>query len=84
MKSQLYCITIARVVYLKVVDLLASLMKKNCLFCILSPIPLLPRDLCNRSDHIDIPSTQHKSLKGSRRLTKVRKPRSLKKWIPIR
>ncbi|TYI03364.1 hypothetical protein ES332_A11G333500v1 [Gossypium tomentosum] len=58
--------------------------KKNCLFCILSPVPLLPRALRNRSDHIDIPSTQHRSSKGSRRLTKARKPGSFRKWIPIR
>jgi hypothetical protein len=31
--------------------------EKNCLFCILSPVPLLPRALRNRSDYIDIPST---------------------------
>ena len=31
--------------------------EKNCLFCILSPVPLLPRALRNRSDEIDIPST---------------------------
>ncbi|TYH83836.1 hypothetical protein ES332_D02G158700v1 [Gossypium tomentosum] len=37
-----------------------------------------------RSDHIDIPSTQHRSSKGSRRLTKARKPGSFRKWIPIR
>ncbi|WEL95536.1 hypothetical protein [Xanthomonas phage vB_XooS_NR08] len=30
------------------------------------PVLLLPRVLCNRSDHIDIPSTQHRSSKGSR------------------
>ncbi|KAH0993551.1 hypothetical protein GBA52_005034 [Prunus armeniaca] len=58
--------------------------EKNCLFCILSPVPLLPRALRNRSDHIDIPSTQHRSLKGSRRPTKARKPGSFRKWIPIR
>ncbi|TYH91273.1 hypothetical protein ES332_A13G106500v1 [Gossypium tomentosum] len=58
--------------------------EKNCLFCILSPVPLLPRALRNRSDHIDIPSTQHRSSKGSRRLTKARKPGSFRKWIPIR
>ncbi|KAB2045224.1 hypothetical protein ES319_D01G145400v1 [Gossypium barbadense] len=50
----------------------------------LSLVPLLPRALCNRSDHIDIPSTQHRSLKGSRRLTKARKLGSFRKWIPIR
>ncbi|KAG6750210.1 hypothetical protein POTOM_047301 [Populus tomentosa] len=32
----------------------------------------------------DILSTQHKSLKGSRRPTKARKPGSFRKWIPIR
>ena len=58
--------------------------EKNCLFCILSPVPLLPRALRNRSDHIDIPSTQHRSSKGSRRSTKARKPESFRKWIPIR
>ncbi|KAJ4699805.1 30S ribosomal protein S12, chloroplastic [Melia azedarach] len=52
--------------------------------CILSPVPLLPRVLRNRSDHIDIPSTQHRSSKGSRRPTKARKPGSFRKWIPIR
>ncbi|TYI10176.1 hypothetical protein ES332_A09G124500v1, partial [Gossypium tomentosum] len=57
---------------------------KNCLFCILSPVPLLLWALRNRSDHIDIPSTQHRSSKGSRRLTKARKPGSFRKWIPIR
>ncbi|KAF4359995.1 hypothetical protein F8388_004502 [Cannabis sativa] len=36
------------------------------------------------SDHIDIPSTQHRSSKGSRRPTKARKPGSFRKWIPIR
>jgi len=40
--------------------------------------------LRNRSDHIDIPSTQHRSSKGSRRPTKARKPGSFRKWIPIR
>ncbi|MFQ6660104.1 hypothetical protein Gotur_028722, partial [Gossypium turneri] len=45
--------------------------------------PLLPRALRNRSDHIDILSTQYNSSKGSRRLTKVRKLGSFKKWIPI-
>ena len=58
--------------------------EKNCLFCILSPVPLLPRALRNQSDHIDIPSTQHRSSKGSRRPTKARKPESFRKWIPIR
>ncbi|KAG4187791.1 hypothetical protein ERO13_A08G123675v2, partial [Gossypium hirsutum] len=48
-------------------------LKKNYLFCILSPVPLLPRALRNRSDHIDTPSTQHRSSKGSRRLTKAQK-----------
>ncbi|TYH76818.1 hypothetical protein ES332_D04G112900v1 [Gossypium tomentosum] len=37
-----------------------------------------------RSDHIDIPSTQHRSSKGSQRLTKARKPGSFRKWIPNR
>ncbi|KAB1994380.1 hypothetical protein ES319_D13G095700v1, partial [Gossypium barbadense] len=54
-------------------------LKKNCHFDILSSIPLVPRALCSRSDHIDIPSTQHRSSKGSRRLTKSRKPRSFQK-----
>nr|KJB19301.1 hypothetical protein B456_003G094200 [Gossypium raimondii] len=54
------------------------------LFCILSPVSLLPRALRNRLDLIDIPSTQHRSSKGSRRLTKARKPGSFRKWIPIR
>ncbi|KAF4366423.1 hypothetical protein G4B88_003135 [Cannabis sativa] len=36
------------------------------------------------SDHIDIPSTQHRSSKGSRRPTRARKPGSFRKWIPIR
>ena len=36
------------------------------------------------SFHIDIPSTQHRSSKGSRRPTKARKPGSFRKWIPIR
>ena len=36
------------------------------------------------SDHIDIPSTQHRSSKGSRRPTKARKPGSFRKRIPIR
>lgn len=52
-----------------------NIIEKNCLFCILSPIPLLPRALRNWSDHIDIPSTQHRSSKGSRtthQSTKVR------------
>jgi len=62
----------------------ANIIEKNCRFCILSPVPLLPRALRNRSDHIDIPSTQHRSLKGSRRPTKARKPGSFRKWIPIR
>ena len=48
-----------------------NIIEKSCLFCILSPVPLLLRALRNRSDHIDIPSTQHRSLKGSRRPTKV-------------
>ncbi|KAL4347764.1 hypothetical protein GQ457_17G000650 [Hibiscus cannabinus] len=58
--------------------------ESNCLFCILSPIPLLLRALRKRSDHIDIPSTQHRSSKRSRRLTKARKPGFFRKWIPIR
>lgn len=61
-----------------------NIIEKNCLFCILSPVPLLPRALRNRSDHIDILSTQHRSSKGSRRPTKARKPGSFRKWIPIR
>ena len=61
-----------------------NLIEKNCLFCILSPVLLLPRALRNRSDHIDIPSTQHRSSKGSRRPTKARKPGFFRKWIPIR
>ncbi|KAJ4699500.1 Ycf15, partial [Melia azedarach] len=105
MKVQLHCIARIHVVYLKEVDLLASLMvqsssrrapfllgpqrqNKRTVFsvylCILSPVPLLPRVLRNRSDHIDIPSTQHRSSKGSRRPTKARKPGSFRKWIPIR
>ncbi|KAK7376250.1 hypothetical protein VNO78_34836 [Psophocarpus tetragonolobus] len=36
------------------------------------------------SFHIDIPSTQHRSSKGSRRPTNARKPESFIKWIPIR
>lgn len=57
--------------------------EKNCLLCILSSVP---RALGNRSDHIDIPSTQpqHRSSKGSRRPTKARKPGSFRKRIPIR
>lgn len=43
-----------------------NIIEKNCLFCILSPVLLLPRALRNRGDHIDIPSTQHRSSKGSR------------------
>lgn len=42
-----------------------NIIEKNCLFCILPPVPLLPPALRNRSDHIDIPSTQHRSSKGS-------------------
>nr|BAD66815.1 orf174 [Beta vulgaris subsp. vulgaris] len=61
-----------------------NIIEKNCLFCILSPVLLLPRALRNRSEHIDIPSTQHRSSKGSRRPTKARKPGSVRKWIPIR
>lgn len=61
-----------------------NIIEKHCLFCILSPVLLLPRALRNRSDHIDIPSTQHRSSKGSRRPTKARKPGSFRKWIPIR
>ena len=60
-----------------------NIIEKNCLFCILSPISLLPRALRNRSDHIDIPSTQHRSSKRSRRPTKARKSGSFRKWIPI-
>lgn len=67
----------------------ANIIEKNCLFCILSAVPLLRyRGLyaIDRiiSDHIDIPSTQHRSSKGSRRPTKARKPGSFRKWIPIR
>ncbi|MBA0680234.1 hypothetical protein Goari_011945, partial [Gossypium aridum] len=40
--------------------------------------------LHNQSDNIDIPSTQHRLSKESRRLTKARKPGYFKKWIPIR
>ncbi|KAF4359988.1 hypothetical protein F8388_004495 [Cannabis sativa] len=58
--------------------------EKNCLFYILSAVPLRPRALRNRSNHIDIPSTQHRSSKGSRRPTKARKLGSFRKWIPIR
>ncbi|TYG57874.1 hypothetical protein ES288_D08G177000v1 [Gossypium darwinii] len=58
--------------------------EKSCLFCILSPVSLLPRALHNQSDHIDILSTQHRLSKGSRRLTKAQKPGSFRKWIPIR
>ena len=36
------------------------------------------------SFHIDIPWTQHRSSKGSRRSTKARKPGSFRKRIPIR
>ena len=123
MRVQLHCIARIRVVYLKWVDLLASLMvqsssrgaplsprstekkcrtdansssrkkgltepgsltntniiEKNCLFCILSPIPLLPRALRNRSDHIDIPSTQHRSSKGSRTTHQSTKARIFQK-----
>nr|KJB12149.1 hypothetical protein B456_002G003100 [Gossypium raimondii] len=82
MKVQLYCIVRIHVVYLKEVDLFASFM--NCLFCIIFPVPLLPRALHNRLDHIDISSTQDRSSKGSRRLTKARKLGSFRKWIPIR
>lgn len=42
----------------------------------LSPVPLLPRALRNRSDHIDIPSTQHRSSKGSRTTHQSTKARS--------
>jgi hypothetical protein len=127
MKVQLHCIARIHVVYLKQVDLLASLMvqpssrraplsprstekkcrtgansssrkkgltepgsltgsltntniiEKNCLFCILSPVPLLPRALRNRSDHIDIPSTQHRSSKGSRTTHQSTKARIFQK-----
>ncbi|TYI97577.1 hypothetical protein E1A91_D01G151900v1, partial [Gossypium mustelinum] len=58
--------------------------KRTVFFCMLSLVPLLPRALCYRSDHIDILSTQHRSLKGSRRLTKARKLGSFRNWIPIR
>ncbi|KAI3750830.1 hypothetical protein L2E82_21685 [Cichorium intybus] len=64
--------------------IMTNIIEKNCLFCILSPVPLLPRALRNRSYYIDIPSTQHRSSKGSRRPTKARKPGSFRKWIPIR
>ncbi|KAF1876685.1 hypothetical protein Lal_00031494 [Lupinus albus] len=47
--------------------------KSNCLFCILYLVPLQPRALRNRTDHIDISLTQLRSLKGSRRPTKARK-----------
>lgn len=47
-----------------------NLIEKNCLFCILSPVLLLPRAWRNRSDHIGIPSTQHRSSFWSRRPTK--------------
>nr|YP_009627438.1 Ycf15 [Tinospora cordifolia]QCC70904.1 Ycf15 [Tinospora cordifolia]QJF59522.1 Ycf15 [Tinospora sinensis]QJF59534.1 Ycf15 [Tinospora sinensis] len=124
MRVQLHCIARIRVVYLKRVDLFASLMvqsssrgktplsprstekkcrtdansssrkkgltepgsltntniiEKNCLFCILSPVPLLPRALRNRSDHIDIPSTQHRSSKGSRTTHQSTKARIFQK-----
>jgi len=118
MRVQLHCIARIRVVYLKQVDLLASLMvqpsfrrapfllgpqrqnvglvptvhrgrkdspstnniiEKNCLFCILSPVLLLPRALRNRSDHIDIPSTQHRSSKGSRTTHQSTKARIFQK-----
>lgn len=58
--------------------------EKNCLFCILSPVPLLPRDLRNRSDYYRYPFNKHRSSKGSRRPTKARKPESFRKSIPIR
>ena len=61
-----------------------NIIEKNCTFCILSPVILLPRALRNRSDHKDIPSTQHRSSKGFRRPTKARKPGAIRKWIPIR
>ncbi|KAJ6795076.1 hypothetical protein M6B38_271775 [Iris pallida] len=56
-----------------------NIIEKNCLFCILSPIPLLPRALRNRSDHIDIPSTQHRSSKGSRTTHQSTKARIFQK-----
>ena len=59
-----------------------NLIEQNYLFCILSPVPLLPRALRNRSDHIDIPSTQHRSSKGSRTIHQSTKAR-IRKLIPI-
>ena len=41
-----------------------------------------PRALRNRSDHIDIPSTQHRSSKGSRTTHQSTKAR-IRKLIPI-
>ncbi|MBA0605992.1 hypothetical protein Godav_018518 [Gossypium davidsonii] len=86
MKVQLYCIVRIHVVYLKEVDLFASFMekKRTVFFCIIFPVPLLLRALRNRSDHIDISSTQDRSSKRSRRLTKVQKLGFFRKWIPIR
>lgn len=40
-----------------------NIVQKNVLFCILSPVPLLP-------DCVDIPSTQHRSSEGSRSFKK--------------
>ena len=60
----------------------SNLIEKNYFFCILSPVPLLPRALRNRSDHIDIPSTQHRSSKGSRTIHQSTKA-SIRKLIPI-
>ena len=56
-----------------------NIIEKNCLFCILSPVLLLPRALRNRSDHIDIPSTQHRSSKGSRTTHQSTKARIFQK-----
>ncbi|KAL5811274.1 hypothetical protein ACOSQ4_027842 [Xanthoceras sorbifolium] len=70
MKVQLHCIARIHVVYLKEVDLLASLMVQS--------------SSCRAPFLLDIPSTQYRSSKGSRRPTKARKPGSFRKWIPIR
>lgn len=56
-----------------------NIIEKNYLFCILSPIPLLSRALRNRWDHIDIPSTQHRSSKGSRTTHQSTKARIFQK-----
>jgi|GEM_PF-3618178 hypothetical protein len=56
-----------------------NLIEKNYLFCILSPVPFLPRALRNRSDDIDIPSTQHRSSKGSRTTHQSTKARIFRK-----